>query len=128
MALLHGGRAGEISASAEAAIRSGGLGPGEPLPPVRRLAEHLGVSPTTVAAAYRDLQVRGLVTASGRRGTRVSPRPPVTRQSAAAVPAARSSDRALVFSSLVATTDRRRGPQCVGSRGVREPRQGPRRL
>jgi DNA-binding transcriptional MocR family regulator len=84
--LLSGERAGEIRASVEAAIRFGQLVPGEALPPVRRLAEHLGVSPTTVAAAYRDLQIRGLVTASGRRGTRVSPRPPLSRQSPAAVP------------------------------------------
>src|SRR5215831_10811361 len=84
---IAGTRAGEISASVEAAIRAGELGPGEALPPVRRLAEHLGVSPTTVAAAYRDLQIRGLVTASGRRGTRVSPRPPVAHQAPTAVPA-----------------------------------------
>jgi DNA-binding transcriptional MocR family regulator len=42
---------------------------------VRRLAAHLRVSPTTVAAAYRDLQVRGLAAAAGRRGTRVLGRP-----------------------------------------------------
>jgi DNA-binding transcriptional MocR family regulator len=84
--LIGGRRAGEISSSVEAAIRAGELGPGETLPPVRRLAEHLGVSPTTVAAAYRDLQIRGLVTASGRRGTRVSPRPPVAHQAPTAVP------------------------------------------
>jgi DNA-binding transcriptional MocR family regulator len=84
--LIAGTRAGQISASVEAAIRAGSLGPGEPLPPVRRLADHLDVSPTTVAAAYRDLQVRGLVTASGRRGTRVSPRPPVRHLAPAAVP------------------------------------------
>lgn len=89
MVLEHigGTRAGEISASVEAAIRGGGLAPGESLPPVRRLADHLGVSPATVAAAYRDLQIRGLVTASGRRGTRVSPRPPVSHRSPAVVPA-----------------------------------------
>jgi DNA-binding transcriptional MocR family regulator len=83
---VRGTRAGEISASVEAAIRAGDLGPGEPLPPVRRLAEDLGVSPATVAAAYRDLQIRGMVTASGRRGTRVTPRPPVRHLSPAAVP------------------------------------------
>jgi len=83
---LSGRRAGEISASVEAAIRSGALAPGEALPPVRRLAEHLSVSPTTVGAAYRDLQIRGVVTASGRRGTRVSPRPPLGHQLAAPVP------------------------------------------
>jgi DNA-binding transcriptional MocR family regulator len=83
---IGGTRAGEISASVEAAIRSGELTPGEPLPSVRRLAEHLRVSPTTAAAAYRDLQIRGLVTAAGRRGTRVSPRPPVRHLSPATVP------------------------------------------
>ncbi len=90
MDVLHhitGNRAGEISASVEASIRSGALVPGEPLPPVRRLAGQLHVSPTTVAAAYRDLQVRGLVTAAGRRGTRVSPRPPVSARSSAIVAA-----------------------------------------
>ncbi|HEY7200093.1 MAG TPA: aminotransferase class I/II-fold pyridoxal phosphate-dependent enzyme [Candidatus Dormibacteraeota bacterium] len=83
---IGGTRAGEISASVEAAIRAGGIAPGESLPPVRRLADHLGVSPTTVAAAYRDLQTRGLVTAWGRRGTRVSPRPPVRHLAPAAIP------------------------------------------
>jgi DNA-binding transcriptional MocR family regulator len=83
---IGGTRAGEISASVEAAIRTGELGPGESLPSVRRLAEHLQVSPTTAAAAYRDLQVRGLVTAAGRRGTRVSPRPPIRHLSPASVP------------------------------------------
>lgn len=84
--LIRGARAGEISGSVEAGIRSGQLGPGESLPPVRRLADHLGVSPTTVAAAYRDLQIRGLVTAAGRRGTRVSPRPPLAHRAPVAVP------------------------------------------
>src|SRR2546423_3654434 len=85
--LIAGERAGAISASVEALVEADRVAPGTALPPVRRLADHLGVSPATVAAAYRDLQVRGLVTASGRRGTRVSPRPPVRRHSAVAVPA-----------------------------------------
>jgi DNA-binding transcriptional MocR family regulator len=84
--LITGSRAGDICGSVEEAIRSASLAPGASLPPVRRLAEHLRVSPTTVAAAYRDLQIRGLVTASGRRGTRVSPRPPVASRAAEVVP------------------------------------------
>lgn len=87
LALIRGSSAGEISASAEKAIRTGTLRALESLPPVRRLAEHLSVSPTTAQAAYRDLQLRGLVTASGRRGTQVSARPTVSPLPVVDVPA-----------------------------------------
>jgi len=46
---------------------------------VRALAAELGVSPTTVAAAFRDLRSRGLVVTQPRSGARVSWRPPVAR-------------------------------------------------
>ena len=75
---LTGGNAKEISASVEAAVRSGDLAPGDHLPPVRALAQHLRVSPTTVAAAYRELRQRGITTGAGRGGTRVRPAPPLT--------------------------------------------------
>lgn len=38
---------------------SGDLEPGQLLPPMRELAERLGVNPNTVAAAYRTLRERG---------------------------------------------------------------------
>jgi DNA-binding transcriptional MocR family regulator len=75
---LSGRNAREISASVEAAVRSGDLAPGDHLPPVRALASELAVSPTTVAAAYRELRQRGITTGAGRGGTRVRPAPPVT--------------------------------------------------
>lgn len=58
----------------EQEIDRGGLRSGDLVPPVRRMAEQLGVSPVTVAAAYRTLSARGLVTGAGRRGTRVTAR------------------------------------------------------
>lgn len=75
-----GGTAAQISASVESGIRTGELDPGAALPSVRALAVDLGVSPATVAAAYRALRERGLVETAGRGGTRVRPRPPVARR------------------------------------------------
>jgi DNA-binding transcriptional MocR family regulator len=82
-----GRSAKEISASVEGAIRSGALAPGDPLPSVRSLAASLSVSPTTVAAAYRELRRRGMVTGTGRGGTRVRPAPPVSTRGYLGAPA-----------------------------------------
>ena len=84
---LSGATAKEISASVEAGVRSGQLNPGDRLPPVRELAEQLGVSPTTVAAAYGDLRRQGITAGAGRAGTRVRGAPPVSSRSYLTVPA-----------------------------------------
>ena len=42
---------------------------GDALPPIRQLAAQLGISPGTVAAAYRLLGTRGLTTSDRRHGT-----------------------------------------------------------
>ena len=74
---IRGDSSNQIAASIENGIRGGKLRVGERLPTVRALALKLRVSPTTVAAAYNALRVRGLVHGSGRRGTVVNRRPPL---------------------------------------------------
>lgn len=74
---IAGDGAAEIAASIERGIEAGELPPGAPLPAVRALAAELGVSPTTVAAAFKDLRSRGLVVTRSRSGAQVSWRPPV---------------------------------------------------
>ena len=83
---IRGGSAHEIATSLEEGIRVGRLAPGEQLPTIRALARGLGVSPMTVASAYRALRGRGLLTAAGRRGTRVADRPPLPVRAAFFVP------------------------------------------
>jgi len=75
---VRGETAREISASVEAGVRTGQLTPGDRLLPVRDLASQLGVSPTTVAAAYADLRRRGITAGAGRAGTRIRAAPPVS--------------------------------------------------
>ncbi len=51
-------------------VQSGGLRPGEVLPPVRELASQLEVNRNTVAAAYKRLVTSGLAVSQGRNGAR----------------------------------------------------------
>src|ERR1017187_6078222 len=74
---MTGRRAVDIAAAVEGAVGDGRLQPGEHLPTVRRVASELGVSPATVAAAYRELGRRGLAVGAGRSGTSIAPRPPL---------------------------------------------------
>ncbi|RJP33468.1 MAG: aminotransferase class I/II-fold pyridoxal phosphate-dependent enzyme [Phycisphaerales bacterium] len=72
---IRGRGAVNIAGGIEQAVREGRLMSGQRLPTVRDLAAALRVSPTTVAAAYRSLQSRGVIVSQGRRGTRIAHRP-----------------------------------------------------
>jgi GntR family transcriptional regulator len=53
-------------------VSAGRLSAGEELPPIRTLAEKLLVNPNTVARAYRELELAGLVIKRRTTGTYVS--------------------------------------------------------
>ena len=57
-------------------IETGAWSAGTKLPPVRTLAEQLGVATNTVAKAYRALEREGFVTTGGRSGTVVADQHP----------------------------------------------------
>ncbi|MET1044769.1 MAG: GntR family transcriptional regulator [Microbacteriaceae bacterium] len=53
-------------------VRAGTLAAGTRLPPVRRLAEELGLAANTVARAYRELEADGVIETRGRNGSFIS--------------------------------------------------------
>lgn len=53
-------------------VATGRMAPGEELPPIRVLAERLLINPNTVARAYRELEVAGVVTKRRTAGTFVA--------------------------------------------------------
>jgi DNA-binding transcriptional regulator YhcF (GntR family) len=65
------------------AIEEGILQPAARLPTVRSLAANLGLAVNTVARAYRELELEGLVTTRGRHGTFVASESPVALHQAA---------------------------------------------
>ena len=81
---ISGRSAADIAASVRALIERGLLGPGDPLPPVRNLADDLGVNRNTAVAAYRQLTATGMVVTRGRGGTHVTGRSAVAQEGFAA--------------------------------------------
>jgi GntR family transcriptional regulator len=57
----------QIRAGIAGHIRSGALPAETPLPPVRQLANGLGLAPGTIQRAYTELRLQGLVRALSRR-------------------------------------------------------------
>lgn len=73
-------------------VRSGALPVGMRLPPVRTLADALGLAANTVARAYRELEHEGVLETRGRAGTFVAAATDAEREGAEA--AAAFADRA----------------------------------
>src|SRR5205807_2463039 len=51
------------------AVASGGCAGGDQLPTVRQLAVDLSINPNTVVRAYRELEIRGILTTHQGTGT-----------------------------------------------------------
>jgi GntR family transcriptional regulator len=66
----------------QAAISRGQLSPGDQLPTIRALHLKLNVNPNTVAKAYRELEVAGLISATQGSGCFVAPTAQVQQLSA----------------------------------------------
>jgi len=64
----------QIILQVEMAIADGRLTQGNQLPTVRSLAVELSINPNTVAKAYSQLEIRGIVTTQQGSGTFVSDR------------------------------------------------------
>ncbi len=63
-----------LAAALSQAVRDGAVAPGSRLPPIRSVAAGLGLSPTTVSAAWALLARSGTIRTDGRRGTTVAER------------------------------------------------------
>ena len=69
----------QVRTQLAAAIDSGELQPSVRLPTVRTLAADLGLAVNTVAKAYRQLELAGLIETRGRQGTFVADAPSAER-------------------------------------------------
>lgn len=98
----------QLAEAIATAIREGRLSPGERIPPVRELAEDLGVSVTTVTSAFDVLTARNLIRAEVGRGTFVAE--PVAR------PASPAAEPVRIIPRGSPSPWRRRSLMMLGSR------------
>lgn len=81
---IAGSSAADIVDSVRTLQERGVLRAGDALPPVRALADRLGVNRNTVVAAYRQLTHAGIVVTRGRGGTAMAGISPVAQEGYAA--------------------------------------------
>jgi GntR family transcriptional regulator len=58
-----------------AAVASGSFKTGDQLPTIRLLSERLNVNPNTVAKAYRELELKGVILSERGSGSFIQPQP-----------------------------------------------------
>lgn len=102
----------QVVAAVRIAIANGEVRPGDELPPVRQLANDLGINLNTVARAYRVLHGQGLLHSARGRNTRVTATvetpgvtPSVARKRAAQTIGAAIADAKLAGLSLEQTEE-----------------------
>src|SRR5271163_4002276 len=64
----------QIIDQVQGAIASGKMGAGDQLPTVRQMAVDLAINPNTVVRAYRELEIRGILTTHQGTGTFIAER------------------------------------------------------
>src|SRR5271157_5222843 len=66
----------QILNEACAAVAAGTFNPGDQLPTIRALSERLNVNPNTVAKAYRELELKGIIVSERGSGSFIQAQPP----------------------------------------------------
>jgi GntR family transcriptional regulator len=66
----------QIINHASAAVASGAFKPGDQLPTIRALSGQLNVNPNTVAKAYRELELKGIIVSERGSGSFIQSQPP----------------------------------------------------
>jgi GntR family transcriptional regulator len=74
----------QIIQQIEYAILSERMGPGDRLPTIRSLAVELKINPNTIAKAYGELEIRGVLATQVGSGTYVSDKAPLLGEAASA--------------------------------------------
>ena len=70
----------QIIQQIEYAILSGRIQPGDRLPTIRSLAVELKTNPNTIAKAYNELEIRGILETQVGSGTYISDKKPVVEE------------------------------------------------
>jgi len=81
----------QIIRQVEYAVLSGRLAAGDRLPTIRALAVALKANPNTIARAYGELEIRGILTTQVGSGTYISGRMPAPEDGAETADAARQA-------------------------------------